>query len=304
MTNTNRYAPDSGSGLEYGAPPFAGRSDNLGVPLDTIGQDLRKTREGYGLTLEAVSHALKIRVDHLAALEESNSEGLPGRPYAIGFIRSYASYLGLDPVRSVERFKAEIAGRQATLQTEIAYPVAERRLPKSVVLVLLLLLVTAVAYGGYSLLVSANRAAEPPVATLPERLAVNPPESVPSPIVPPAATAESPAEPAVAAPLPEGRAYGTGNANSRVTLRAHQATKLLVQGADNTVFINRTLAPGDLYQTPNLVGLKVSTPDAGAFEVILDGMSLGFLGGRGVIANGLSLNPQDLVDRSGRGGRG
>ena len=31
--------------------------------------------------------------------------------YAIGFVRSYATFLGLDAAQMVERFKQEIAGR-------------------------------------------------------------------------------------------------------------------------------------------------------------------------------------------------
>ena len=36
---------------------------------------------------------------------------LPGKTYAIGFVRSYAGYLGLDATATVERFKQEISGR-------------------------------------------------------------------------------------------------------------------------------------------------------------------------------------------------
>jgi cytoskeleton protein RodZ len=310
MANTNRFSFERGS--EDGAANFHGPSENVGAPLETIGQDLRAAREGFGLDLQAVSQSLKIRVEHLAALEDSNSEGLPGRPYAIGFIRSYASYLGLDPVRSVERFKAEIAGRGNTTEAQLTYPSAERRLPQSVVLVLMLLLITAIAYGGYYLLIAANRVAEQPVAALPERLAPQPPQPAPSPIAPSVAAPAAPGDAAdappadaeaEAAPLPVGRAYGTQNTNSRITLRVHQPVKILVEAAGNP-FINRTLDRGDLYQVPNLVGLTISTPDSGAVEVILDGMSLGFLGAKGAIANGLSLNPNDLVDRTGQGRAG
>ena len=45
------------------------------------------------------------------------------------------------------------------------------------------------------------------------------------------------------------------------------------------------------------VGLRFSASDAGATELILDGSSVGFAGEDGVAAKGLSLNPQNLVDR-------
>jgi cytoskeleton protein RodZ len=378
MAKVTRLSFDKTGGPDGGSPQLRSFSEDLNSPLETIGHDLRAAREGFGLDLEAVSRALKIRVEHLAALEESNSEGLPGRPYAIGFVRSYASYLGLDPVRSGERFKAEIAGRGNNTEAELTYPTSERRLPQGVVVVLLLLLAAAVVYGGYYLVISAGRVAEPPVIAVPDRLAVPAPEPLlpitpegavpvvpeavaaapeaalptpeaaaadapapvaapePEPVIvetappapqrvvpvpapranetaPPApqqvvpvpatrASETAPPAPQRVVPVPSPRAYGTRNLNSRVTLRARFPARLLVRGPDNTVFLNRTLAPGDLYQVPNLVGLRVTTTDSGAVEVILDGAFLGVLGRRGAAASGLSLNPQDLVDRT--GGRG
>src|SRR6201990_2503502 len=80
-------------------------------PLDTEGQDLRAARLRRGDEIAQVSRALKIRKDHLEALEEDRLEDLPGKTYAIGFVRSYARHLGLDTDQYVERFKQEISGR-------------------------------------------------------------------------------------------------------------------------------------------------------------------------------------------------
>ena len=49
------------------------------LPLETVGQDLRAARLRRGDDLASVSKALKIRKDHLEALEEDNFAGLPGR---------------------------------------------------------------------------------------------------------------------------------------------------------------------------------------------------------------------------------
>src|ERR1700761_9255675 len=76
-------------------------------PLETVGQDLRAARLRRGDDLATVSKALKIRKDHLEAVEEDRLEALPGRTYAVGFVRTYADYLGLDAIQSVERYKAE-----------------------------------------------------------------------------------------------------------------------------------------------------------------------------------------------------
>jgi cytoskeleton protein RodZ len=74
---------------------------------------------------------LKIRKDHLEAVEEDNFAGLPGKTYAIGFVRSYAGYLGLDTTELVERYKQEISGRREEhLPTDPSLHADEpRRLP-------------------------------------------------------------------------------------------------------------------------------------------------------------------------------
>src|ERR1700742_5003683 len=79
-------------------------------PLQTVGQDLRAARLRRGDKIAQVSRALKIRKDHLEALEEDRLEDLPGKTYAIGFVRSYARHLGLDTHQYVERFTQEISG--------------------------------------------------------------------------------------------------------------------------------------------------------------------------------------------------
>src|SRR5580692_568618 len=102
------------------------------TPLETVGQDLRTARLRRGDDLASVSRALKIRKDHLEALEEDHLDALPGKTYAVGFVRSYAAYLGLDPVQCVERFKAEIAGRpdESSMAPAILDHDDHRRLPQ------------------------------------------------------------------------------------------------------------------------------------------------------------------------------
>src|SRR5215472_8647096 len=61
-----------------------------------VGQDLRAARLTRGEDLSHVSHALRIGKNYLEALESDCPQKLPGRTYAIGFVRAYANYLGLD----------------------------------------------------------------------------------------------------------------------------------------------------------------------------------------------------------------
>ena len=61
-----------------------------------IGRGLRAERERLGLTLKHAEAETRIRARYLAALEDERFDELPGEAYARGFLRSYASFLGLD----------------------------------------------------------------------------------------------------------------------------------------------------------------------------------------------------------------
>jgi cytoskeleton protein RodZ len=291
-------------------------SGELDSPLETVGQDLRAARLRRGDDLATVSKALKIRRDHLEALEEDRLEALPGRTYAVGFVRTYSDYLGLDAARAVERYKTQIAGRTDDLQPTITVIDEDdhRRLPqgwKIVVGVVLLLL----AYGAYHLIVpAADRMLAPPVSPVPAQLAPKP--AAPRTAHPATHTAQATAPgTATAAPgasnaqqagavpgtqqaaIPPGVVYGKQHQDARVVLRMKQTTRVLVQDTNGTIYINRTLNAGDSYMVPNTTGVTLTTADAGAVEIDLDGVAMGTAGRAGQIAETLSLDPQAIADR-------
>lgn len=307
-------------------------SGDADAPLETVGQDLRAARLRRGDDLATVSRALKIRKDHLEALEEDRFESLPGRTYAVGFVRSYADYLGLDPLQCVERFKSEIAGRNDVQPTVGPPPDPDGvRLPQGWV-VIGVVVMALVVYGAYHLARSADSLLRQPVAPVPARIApppaaapvhVPPQHAAASPATtnPPSATrvaSSAPAAPPTAAPapavasaapapdttLPPGQVYGAQNHNARVVLRAHAETRVLIQGSDGTVYLNRTLRPGDSFNVPNKVGLTLSTPNGSAIAVELDGQLMGYAGQNAQMTDALSLDPQAIVDRYNRGNSG
>lgn len=111
MPDLPRQEPSFGDELEpiiaHQQMP-AGPGEPIDAPNESIGEYLRKNRERTGKALTEISHALKIMSHHLTAIENNSFEELPGRAYAIGFVRSYAAYLGLDACALVARLKAEL----------------------------------------------------------------------------------------------------------------------------------------------------------------------------------------------------
>ena len=61
-----------------------------------IGPVLEQARRERGLTLDDVEQATKIRKRYLAGLEREDYGVLPDAVYAQGFLKTYANYLGLD----------------------------------------------------------------------------------------------------------------------------------------------------------------------------------------------------------------
>lgn len=303
-------------------------SDDLDAPLDTVGQDLRTARLRRGDDLASVSRVLKIRKDHLEALEEDRPDALPGRTYAIGFIRSYADYLGLDAVQCVERYKAEVAGRiDPTVQPiTVIDEDAERRMPHGWK-IMAVAVVILVLIGAYQVAASVDRMMNEktvePVPTLVKRPVAHKPVIKSAEAPAPASATDQTAVPAegqtattgaeqqgiAETPLPQGQTYGLGNRNARIVLRLREAARILVLGPPGrdgkpVVFINRTLQPGDSYRVPNFTGITLTTSNAGAVQVELDGAVVGLAGKSRETAEAISLDPQSIMDRnSGNHGR-
>jgi len=318
---------DGGSRRRIHLREISGDSDS---PLETVGQDLRAARIRRGDDLAAVSRALKIRKDHLDALECDRLDDLPGKTYAIGFVRTYSRYLGLDSVEMTERFKAEISGRSDELapQASLLHEEESRRLPYGG-RVLAGIVIMAVLYGVWHIFFARGETTPevpppPSVASITQpQTEVAPPPSATVPMTPPAtetpaAEAQAPATPpvqatspvAVVSPqatgaavpaVPSGQVFGEQNrSNARVVLRARTATRMTVTGPDGRLYINRDLGAGEIYYVPNLNGLRLALSNAGAVQVDLDGNALGRVGGDGAIVGRVSLDPQSLMDRFNR----
>lgn len=65
--------------------------------MSPLGETLQRTRLARGVTLEEAERITRIPRRYLEALEQEDYGILPAPVYARGFLRSYASFLGLDP---------------------------------------------------------------------------------------------------------------------------------------------------------------------------------------------------------------
>ncbi|MCR6632963.1 MAG: DUF4115 domain-containing protein [Magnetospirillum sp.] len=142
-----------------------------GAPTIAVGQTLKTARELMGKDIGEVAEQLRIRQPFLQALEDGRHKDLPGGTYAIGFLRTYAEFLGMDGEEMVRRFRAEAAG-ELNARSELVFPspVSEGRIPGGAVLFLGLVL-AGLAYAGWYFLSSRSADVAEIVPPLPERLA-------------------------------------------------------------------------------------------------------------------------------------
>lgn len=94
-----------------------------------IGNVLRKARDRRKVELSEVEDATKIRLRFLRAIESEEWDVLPGGVYTRAFIRTYATFLGLDGERLAEDFRnsVEVAPVERPPEAGPTAPQASRR---------------------------------------------------------------------------------------------------------------------------------------------------------------------------------
>src|SRR5215211_2083138 len=104
---------------------MATRDQAEGLP---IGEVLKRTRTRLKLDIGRVEKQTKIRAKYLRALENEEWDTLPGPTYVKGFLRTYATYLGLDADAIVDEYRRTIERSPAIEQPYLfSEPLLERR---------------------------------------------------------------------------------------------------------------------------------------------------------------------------------
>ena len=164
-------------------------------PGRAVGRLLRDQREARGLGLSEVEKSLRIRHQHLEAIEEGRFDKLPGAAYIPAFLRAYAAHVGLDPEKVMTAY--HLSGpvpikRPLTLPAD--FPIVERRAPIGLA-VLTVLLVVGAGYAAWHYLPREQAVVAEKVPPVPDRLLASRPAT-------PAATDAATSAPGAAAPVP------------------------------------------------------------------------------------------------------
>lgn len=231
-------------------------------PSWRAGRKLQEARQQLGLSLDEVADRIRVRREFLEALEDMNVKLLPGKAYALAFLRSYARELGIEEKAIVDQFQDECAltrddAATPAMRTPVSKP--RQRPPWAAAAALVLI---AAGFVGWRALDSQLRAEnEQQVASTSEAGSLN---------VTPASTAATP---------------------SRVVeIRAIAESWLEARGPDGTVFLSRNLRPGDVYRPDPSPGWTLHARDGGAFELYVNGVSAGLLGTAGMPVLGRQID--------------
>ena len=287
------------------------KPDMMTAEAARVGEELRDARLALGATLDEVADELRINRRYIAALEEGRAGDLPGPAYALGFIRSYATALGLDAADLVRRYRGSASAGRG--RTDLVFPenAAKRGLPAGALILLGLVMLggTYVAWWNWSGSAGQTVDAVPPVPARDARQAI----ANTAPVLPPTLGQATPGSGPGSAP---GGAFTTAagprapvgppgplaptipaapaEASSRVSLRATEEAWVQVRDPHSgQTVLNRVLRPGESFAIPR-DGLVLTTGKAQSVEVLLDGQATQALAGKVGLVRDLELAPDQL----------
>lgn len=118
---------------------------------ETIGQILKKTRLDKKVTVKDASEATNITSRHISALEEDNFDIFPGDIYTLGFLRSYSTYLGLDPDYMIQIYRGNRLEEIETPIKQLTEPTITTLdyIQKYATIPLLILFIAVIGYFGF-----------------------------------------------------------------------------------------------------------------------------------------------------------
>ena len=249
-------------------------SDFIEEDAPSVGRILRESREYYGYALREVATLLKIREAFLAALEEDRPKDLPGPVYAIGFVRSYAEFLGLDGGQVVALYKKQEGGVRLQ-KLAMSVPIIDSQSPGirsvtiSVIGVLLLLWIGS--WDSYNSL--KNRAIPEAPQDLVEagKLITATQGTVPSEI------------------------SGTNTSEKeapRIEIIATQESWIQIKTIDEAILYSGVLDKGERFVIPQdrLNGATMKTGNAGGVQVVVEGRELPYFGEEGEVVRDIALD--------------
>ncbi len=299
-----------GNNVDFGTSQDGGENIDVIEHKVTIGQKLFQARKGLiEPDLEKISHELCIRPHLLAALEQNDFNKFPSSCYAVGFLKNYAAYLGLDVKQIVSQYKKEFQG--SSKKVDLVFLEVEKKHNYTQKLVVSMAILSIIVVYGIWHSTNNNKSllfsALPDVSEVASNILISNSKAdqgygekiVPAPekqqekqiaekddfqLVQQAQAAAIMKNPDAAA-LP----------SEQIRLSVRGDTWVRIVGADSEILVDRVLLAGEEFHMSNRPGMKLMTSNAGAVSVYVDDVAVGSLGKQGEVRDNISLDKQDLI---------
>ena len=243
----------------------------------TVGALLAEARAAAGRELADLARETRVPLRHLMAIEADDHEALPALPYALGFVKTFARSVGLNPESVGAQFRAETRLTPHVPSAPSLEPLDESRLP-SQGLALAGLAVLVLVIGGLGLYGSG---------------VLDPVPSAPQ-VAAPAPAAIDTATAAASAPAP---AIIPISGPVTLTARTDVWVKIYSRFTGRKAFQGLMVA-GSIYKVPEDNGpLVLRAGRAGEIEVNVAGVKLPPLGGSVETVDGVVLTAPALAER-------
>lgn len=253
---------------------------------EEVGEALRRTRLFYGQTLEDVQKALRIRSCQIEAIENGDLTDLPGRVYAIGFVRSYAEYLGLDGGKTVQLFKAQyMDGTAGKARLSFSVPASETKTPALWFATLTLLLACAL-FMGWHHYKKPERGNIAYIEVVPESIRQHVEQDL-------AIQSSVAVEDPITSDVRETNIVedmSSDENQSGIILNIIGNSWVEIKNGNGEVVVSNILERGDQYFVPDSPGLSMSLGNAANVEIIVEGQTLMPLGKNGDVRRDIPLN--------------
>jgi len=238
-------------------------ASNVDLETTHIGAVLATARVDAGLSVKDVAAKSHIQYRYLDAIERLDKEALPSMGYVLGYVRTYARFLGLNEQDAIARFKTDIEAPQNMGIVGGPHFVPKRniRLPRGSMAIGAVLSCALVVVTWYGMKTDAQSAAPvaAPVIQQTENWGFEP--------VQPSKTDAD-----------------------MIALKAVGPSWVQVTDADGLVLISRIMVPGEIFETSRKNLPILSLRDAGAIELYLGGNRIGPIGQRGQPAKNIPLS--------------
>ena len=262
----------------------------------TAGEMLRNARTTGRRKREisTIAKLLCIKEEFLTALEECNYRVIPEDVYILGFARSYAVELGLDPEEVILKLKRELGIIQ---EKKEEVPEVKAEVKKEHIKIdkekIISWFKMAVQYVKKHWIWFASGLAVLLLSIVLIAVFSGENESTEQTEVPVEVVAEKSKEPDFRFPVRE-KFDIKNQKDSRVVLQAEKESWVKIEDARGNTVFSRVLVPGDVYYMPALDNLKGTFGNVGGIDVWVDGQLIKKLGPANTRKTGVSMSPNAL----------